>query len=630
MRGRSVTGRPEKTEVKRFYMPAAVAALLLGFWLSPQFQQIAAGVAIFLFGMLMLEDGFRDMSGGLLERILERATRSFGRALAFGVIVTSALQSSSLVSILTIAFLSTGLLSLSAGIAIVFGANLGTTTGAWLIAGVGLKVDIAAYAMPMIALGILLVFQTPRYLRGIGHALGGLGFLFLGISFMIAGFEAVRDHVEPSRYALDGVAGLAVYTVLGAAATVVMQSSHATMVLVITALASGHLGYDNAIALAIGANIGTTVTAMIGAVSANFQGRRLAFAHLIFNGSTGLVALAFLVPLRALVDTLSAGLGIAADDFALKLAVFHTVFNVLGIILMLPVRHRLERELRRRIPEPVREISHPRYLNDAVDAFPETLESALQKEVVHLYDNAAELILKGLNLRPERVYAATDFAALMRDSRQPLDLDFDDLYERRVKPLHAAIVAFATRIGEREIPADVMLRVYALRDTAGDVVRAAKAVKHLRKNVNRFTVRPHGVVTEIYDGLRAEIAQTAAQIRHLSRVDPDERSALWLDHESARAAAEARDTTRAVDLLIREGRISAEAATSFLNDSHYAFGAIDDLIDVARVCFPAPERAVADVESLLALDEDDIRNLAEADEGGSREVSRNGYIGRTD
>ena len=347
----------------RYYLPVAIGALLLAFWFSPDAQEIAAGVAIFLFGMLMLEDGFKLFSGGTLERVLERATGSTPRAITFGIVSTTLLQSSSLVSVITISFLSAGLISLIGGVGIIFGANIGTTTGAWLVAGLGLKVNIGAYAMPMIALSIILVFQKSKALRGIGYALAGLGFLFLGIHHMKEGFDSFKDQIDLTRFALSGLIGLFVYSLIGTVATVIMQSSHATMVLILTALASGQISYENALALAIGANIGTTITAIIGALGANFQGKRLALAHLIFNVLTALVALVFISPLRETVDWISAGVGISSDDFAMKLAVFHTIFNVLGVALMLPLLTRLIEFLEQRIKEPQPDVSKPHFLH---------------------------------------------------------------------------------------------------------------------------------------------------------------------------------------------------------------------------------------------------------------------------
>jgi len=125
-----------------------------GFWQNSNFKQISAGVAIFLFGMLALEDGFQRLSGGMLERFLRASTNKLWKSFSFGLVVTSLMQTSSLVSVLTISFLSAGLIELSAGIGIVFGANIGTTATAWLLAGLGLKVKLSAYSMPMMVFGI--------------------------------------------------------------------------------------------------------------------------------------------------------------------------------------------------------------------------------------------------------------------------------------------------------------------------------------------------------------------------------------------------------------------------------------------------------------------------------------------
>jgi len=596
--------------MKRYYLAATVGALLMALWLVESLQEIAGGVAIFLVGMLMLEDGFRLLGGGRLERLLGAATRSTPRALLFGVVSTTFLQSSSLVSVVTISFLSAGLISLIGGIGIVLGANLGSTTGAWIVAGLGLKVNIAAYAMPMIAVSVLLLFQKAAVARGIGYALAGVGFLFLGIHYMKLGFEEFQGQIDLARFALTGLLGLLVYTLLGAAATVIMQSSHATMVLVLTALAAGQITYENAIALAIGANVGTTVTAIIGALGANFQGRRLALAHLLFNLSTAAVALIFVSQLREAVDLIASWTGIAADAYALKLALFHTIFNSIGILLILPFLRALERLLERRIPEPVPDISRPRYLNAAVDDFPETLESALRKEVLHLYDNAIKLILHGLNLHREDVFTARDIGAAVRASRAPIDLDIGDGYDRRVKTLYAAIVDFSTRMGGRKLAPDIAARVDALRDLSGGLVRAVKSVKHIRKNILRYTTRPQGAVTELYDDLRTQVARSVVAIRDLGLEPPDARSVLWLDQEAAQIEANARSRNARVGGLLREKALAPAAATSFLNDASYADAAMRELFVAALAYYAEEDRAVAEVEGLLALDEDEIRQAA--------------------
>ncbi|PLX37538.1 MAG: sodium:phosphate symporter [Hyphomicrobiales bacterium] len=601
--------------MKRFLLAAVLGALLFSFWLSPNFQEIAAGVAIFLFGMLMLEDGFKLFSGGVLERTLERMTRSVLRSVTFGIVSTTIMQSSSLVSVITISFLSAGLISLIAGVGIIFGANIGTTTGAWLVAGIGLKVDIASYAMPMLALGAILVFQNSKYLKGAGYVLAGVGFLFLGIHYMKSGFETFKEQIDLTRFAMTGFAGLAVYTLVGAAATIVMQSSHATMVLVITALAAGQISYENALALAIGANIGTTVTAVLGALSANFQGKRLALAHIIFNVVTAAVALALIQHLRNAVDEVSAFVGIADNDFALKLAVFHTIFNVLGVVLMLPLLRLLIRFLERVIVEQKPDVSKPRYLNAAVDDYPATIESALRKEVGHLYDNAVEVIGEGLNIRLAEIYASTSIPKTVAESRTPIDVDLSARYEHRVKTLYAAIVEFATRIGDKDMPPDVVARVYDLLEVARRIVQAVKAVKHMRRNTSAYTSAQLGAVTDLYNGIRTEIAQILAEINKLEHEDADERSSLWLDDERVQIEASYRNTSKQVEDLIRKRALSPHAATSFLNDSGYAFDAMRDLMEAAKLYYLSKESGMAEVERILSVEEDDAETISESAEG---------------
>jgi len=317
--------------LRKTILPSILILLAYGFWISPDFKGISAGVAIFLFGMLSMEEGFKAFTGGTLESILRKTTDKYWKSLSFGIISTTVMQSSSLVSVIAISFLSAGLISLVAGMGIIFGANIGTTTGAWLIAGLGLKVKISAYAMPMLVFGIILVFQKSKSLKGIGYILAGLGFLFLGIHYMKEGFEAFKSTIDLTQFAVSGYPGLFLFAGIGIFATVVMQSSHATLVLILTALAAGQITYENALALAIGANVGTCITAILGALSANVEGKRLAAAHLIFNVSTGVIAIVFISQFLWGVEYISAMVGIADDDYTLKLAVFHTLFNITGV-----------------------------------------------------------------------------------------------------------------------------------------------------------------------------------------------------------------------------------------------------------------------------------------------------------
>ena len=594
----------------QFQLGLILGLLMLAFWLSGDFQQIAAGVALFLLGMMLLEDGFKAMGGGLLERLLAASTGSLPRAMSFGIVATSVTQSSSLVSVIAISFLSAGLITLQAGIGIVFGANLGTTTGAWLIAGVGLKVDIALYAMPILAFGAVLMFQPAPGMKGVGLALLGVGLVFLGIAFIKDGFDAFSTRFDLTRLALGGVLGLVVYTLIGAAATVVMQSSHATMLLVITALATGQISYENALAVAIGANIGTTVTALIGATQANFQGKRLALGHLIFNMVTALTALILIVPLRILVDGLSDFVGIDADDFALRLAVFHTVFNLLGLVLMVPQMSRLLAYLERRIAAPSPSVSQPQFINADLGTFPVTLLAALKNELRHLSQNTSHLVAEAINLRLEDLLASKDLPLTVGRSREAIGMNVEQRYEEKIKGLHSAIIEFSAEKTALALPRAAALRLQELRDSSNALVRAVKAVKHLHENARRFTEHPRGEVTLLYDRLRLSIAQILVEIELLDRSEPENRSALWIEEERQALRHDAQMVNETLERLLRSRKLSASDATSFLNDSRYAHEAMTALLDAAELIYRDDDQTMAEIERLLTLEDEDDRREA--------------------
>ncbi|MGB5278545.1 MAG: Na/Pi symporter, partial [Gammaproteobacteria bacterium] len=490
--------------LRKILLPTILLVLAYGFWVSPNFKTITAGIAIFLFGMLSLEQGFQTFTGGGLERLLRRTTSSTGKSMLFGIVSTTLMQSSSLVSVITISFLSAGLITLAAGIGIIFGANLGTTTGAWLIAGFGLKVDIAAYAMPMLAFGVILIFQSYRSLKGIGYILAGLGFLFLGIHYMKEGFEAFKDTIDLAKYAVAGYPGVLLFTAVGMFATVVMQSSHATLVLTITALAAGQITYENALALAIGANVGTTITAILGSMSANEAGKRLAVAHLVFNVMTGIIAIVFIYQLVALVNGASALIGIADDDYTLKLAVFHSVFNVIGIVFMLPLLNVLVVSLERFIPEKRPEVDQPKYLSESSAAFPGTAVEAVRLESLRVYEAALRIIIDGLGMKSTDVISNIDLEQAVAAQTQIHQFDINAMYERHIKGIYSAIVAFIsdTTFSRRE---EQSTDLQWLREANIRLVEAVKDTHQLQENLIDYVGSENLKMRELYNRIRLQV-----------------------------------------------------------------------------------------------------------------------------
>ncbi len=593
--------------LKKILLPSMLLILAYGFWVSPDFKEIAAGVAIFLFGMLFLEEGFKAFTGGMLEKLLQKTTNKTWKSLLFGVVSTTVMQSSSLVSVITISFISAGLVTLVAGIGIIFGANIGTTTGAWLVAAFGLKVKISAYAMPMLVFGIVLAFQKSKYLKGIGSVLAGLGFLFLGIHYMKEGFEAFKDSFDLASLAVGGYPGLFLFAAIGAAATVVMQSSHATLVLILTALAAGQITYENGLALAIGANVGTTITAIIGSLSANVQGKRLAGAHLVFNVVTGVIAIVFVSQFVWAVDYVSSKVGIAADNYTMKLAVFHTLFNVTGVIVMVPLIHRLADYLFKVLPEQALDVAEPRYLSDAAFEFPETVLISVKREVWHLFDSAFELIAHGMNLHRTQILESEDLKKTIDDDREVHDFDIDELYETKVKVLYSAIVEFISR-SQTEVPSIFAEELFRLRNAAVEIVESVKHVKHLRKNATKYLLSDNQHIRDEYNRLRYQIALL---LREIYRVREEEGS----DHEQAirdlkkmkKAVKTSHDElNERISGVLRDQRITPAMATSLLNDFNYVDGTLKELYDCAKALLSSHADLVADAAAAINLDEDDL------------------------
>ncbi|WP_046022897.1 Na/Pi cotransporter family protein [Magnetospira sp. QH-2] len=595
---------------RRTLLPVIFILLGWGFYVSPDFKEIAAGVSIFLFGMLALEEGFRAFTGGLLDKLLKMATDKLWKSIGFGIVATTIMQSSSLVSVLTISFLGAGLIWLSSGIGIIFGANIGTTTGAWLVAGLGLKVKISAYAMPMLVFGIILIFQKSKGLKGAGYILAGLGFLFLGIHHMKEGFEAFKSTIDLAAYAMPGFLGLMVFCAIGIFATVVMQSSHATLVLIITALAAGQITYENALALAIGANIGTTITAILGAMSSNYQGKRLAGAHLVFNLVTGLIAIAFISPLVWAVDSISMTVGIAEDDYALKLAVFHTIFNLIGVIVMTPLVGPLVKGLRRVIPRPMIKTVEPRYINDISIQFPETLLESVRRETLHLYDNSFGIMARGLNIEPKALSSDAPLQELLDGHRSPIEFDLDEVYTSDVKALYGAILDFISR-AQTELPHEYSTPLYELRDACHGVVQSVKDIKHLRPNmaIHLTSENPH--MQAEYDKMRLMVTQLMRDLRDLRIDEETDHDILALDRYKVAVEEKNILTDGTLDRMIREGQITPYMATSLMNDLSYTRDLIWNLVKMAKAVFGSKELEVREAEELVRLTEEDIEDMSD-------------------
>ncbi|MBS9782501.1 MAG: Na/Pi cotransporter family protein [Arcobacter sp.] len=603
--------------LKKILLPSILLTLAYGFWLSENFKEIAAGVAIFLFGMVALEEGFKAFSGGALERVLKKSTSNIAKSTLFGFVATALMQSSSLVSVLTISFLGAGLIELVQGIGIIYGANIGTTTGAWLMAGFGLKVKISAYAMPMLVFGVILIFQKSKSLRGLGYILTGLGFLFLGIHYMKDGFEAFKNTIDLKDFAVPGFKGLLIFIGVGILATVVMQSSHATIILVIAALAAGQITYENALALTIGANIGTTITAIIGSLSSNIDGKRLAGAHFIFNVTTAVIAVALINPIISLVGSISDVLGIASDNYTLRLAVFDSFFKIMGVLIMLPFTSKLVWFLENFIKSAVKNetdisISKNRYLNNSVLELPQTAMKALIDETKHLYDNAFEIIAHGLNLKKSNIISKMDINEVIKDNYKDEPINIDKFYNYKIKNLYGEIIDFSTKAQSSMEEEDIKL-LYKIKLANRDIVEAIKDTKHLQKNLKKYLNGSNSYIKEEYENIRKNLTQLLRDINSIATTQEEEEIVLLLSKIKLATRKNDIILNGGLDNLIRKNLITNEMATSLMNDSSYTNDISKNLISMAEIIFILSNENIDSLSDYVSEDDEDFEELVKGE-----------------
>jgi phosphate:Na+ symporter len=578
---------------KKILYPLFLLIIAYILFASSDAKTIISGIAIFLIGMVFMEDGFKLFSGGILEKVLASSTKTVPRAIGTGFLATSVVQSSSLITVIVISFLSAELMSLAGAIGVVFGSNIGTTTTAWIVSSFGVKIKISVYAMPMLIFGVIFKFNSNKTYQGLGNVLIGLGFVFLGIGYMKEGFDALKSGLDLSQYAMEGYLGVLVFVLIGAVATIVIQSSSATMALIITALVTQQITYLNALELAIGANIGTTVTAVVGSLASNANGKRLAIAHLIFNIITGAVAIIFLYQLADVVDVLSAYVGILSDDYAMKLALFHTIFNVLGVLIVSPFTYKLVKFLEGLFQGEKSDVSKPKYLDEVTVEIPDAAIKALKKEVIHMYENSTEAIAHALSLHRHKFLGHQDISDVVKTSTKNIEINIDQHYETRIKTLYNEIIKFAT-ISQIKMNEDEQERSYRLKLASKYIVEAVKDTKDIHQSIADKLNTKNQYVLDEYNFIREMVAKTLNDIYALSKKHDDievlsKIEVLKENIEELNIISNGR-----IDNLIRENKIEVGIATSLINDSSFAYDISKRLIEVATI---------------LWIEDTDIQNL---------------------
>jgi phosphate:Na+ symporter len=362
------------------------------------------------------------------------------------------------------------------------------------------------------------------------------------------------------------------------------------MALILTALAVGQITYNNSLALAIGANIGTTITAILGALSANNAGKKLAGAHLIFNLVTGFVALIFINQLGLLVDTISEATNIAPDNYIIKLSIFHTIFNVLGVLIMLPFIKLLVKLLNRIFIEKENEdekIEYPKYLNENILSYPQTAYKALLDESKRLFEKATfEILCHSLNLHTTDIKGDLKLKAVVKKSTETLDIDIDDMYYRKIKIIYSKIIKYATlAVGKFNLEPQNMERFARIKVANRKIVETIKDLHGLRTNINQYMDSENTFIQKEYNRLRKKVSGVLREI-YLTQIDENPQTHLdRLEKLKNKATKSDVLLDGTLDTLIRENKISSVMATSLANDSDNVANISTRLIEIAELLY---------------------------------------------
>lgn len=306
------------------------------------FLRLIGSLGLFLYGMKIMSEGLQKFAGDSLRRILTAMTTNRVTGVLTGVLITALIQSSSATTVMVVSFVNAGLLTLTQSIGVIMGANIGTTVTAWLISALGFKVDIAAFSLPLLAFGIPLLFSGKSSRKSVGEFIFGFSFLFMGLQALKANAPDLGANPEMlafvQNYADMGFFSIILFLFIGAILTMIVQASAATMAITLIMCANGWIDYQLGVALVLGENIGTTITANLAGLTGNTQARRAALAHLAFNIFGVIWVLILFYPFTNAVSWFVTNVMRISDPsvaVSFKLAAFHTAFNISNTFVMI-------------------------------------------------------------------------------------------------------------------------------------------------------------------------------------------------------------------------------------------------------------------------------------------------------
>lgn len=446
------------------------------------FLRLIGSLALFLYGMKIMSEGLQKFAGDSLRRILTAMTTNRVTGVLTGVLITALIQSSSATTVMVVSFVNAGLLTLTQSIGVIMGANIGTTVTAWLISALGFKVDITAFALPLLAFALPLFFSGKSSRKSIGEFVFGFAFLFMGLQSLKANAPDLGANPEMlafvQNYTDMGFFSIILFLFIGAILTMIVQASAATMAITLIMCANGWIDYHLGVALVLGENIGTTITANLAALTGNTQARRAALAHLVFNVFGVMWVLVLFYPFTNAVSWFVTHVMKVSDPavaVSFKLAAFHTAFNISNTFIMIWFVSLIEKTVCTLIKPKVEDEEYRlRYITGGMLSTAELSILQAHKEISLFAERTARMF----NMVKELFYEKNEETFLKTYSRI-------EKYENISDRMEIEIANYLTEVSEGRLSSESKEEIRIMLRAVSEIESIADSCNNLARSIKR-------------------------------------------------------------------------------------------------------------------------------------------------
>ena len=481
--------------------------------------KLLGSLAMFLYGMKIMSEGLQKFAGDRLRNILTAMTTNRVTGVLTGVLITALIQSSSATTVMVVSFVNAGLLSLSQSIGVIMGANIGTTVTAWIISALGFKVDMAAMSLPLLAVGIPLLFSGKSNRKSVGEFIFGFSFLFMGLSLLKANAPDLGKNPEMlsfvQNYTDMGFASVILFVLIGTVLTMIVQASAATMAITLIMCANGWISFELGAALVLGENIGTTITANLAALTGNTQSRRAAMAHLVFNIFGVIWVLCLFKPVTMGVSWFVEDIMQTVDPavaVSFKLSAFHTAFNICNVLILIWFVKFIEKTVCRIIPQK------------------ETEEEYRLRFITGGLLSTAELSIvqarKEINLFAERM--SRMFGMLKDLLHETNENDFNKLFSRIEKyenisdNMELEIANYLNKVSEGRLSSESKLEIRGMLREVTEIESIGDSCYNLARTLNRKRSGGNDFTEKQYEHIHQMMQLTSDALAHMVAIVEDE------------------------------------------------------------------------------------------------------------